>query len=462
MRGARTSLGGGNTDGMDAWYHAQKQRDQELKARRKEAEELLRGYRSTTVEAAFSPERKTPTRNILAATPQSAVSQLSETLDDPEHHHPRQILDESSGHDDNKTLPNTLPVYEEEQKHDDEPLTVWRHMIAPGTDFEPAPDRYHLYLSYACPGSHRVLLMRQLKGLQDVISVTILHPVWKLTCPELDKHRGWVFGNADAPAFSNTIGRGGPFPAQFDATTQPDPLHADSESIRDLYDACGDNAGKYTIPILYDKHHDTIVNNEASDISYMMNSSFNEFAQFPHRDLYQATTAHELQATNVWMAPLMIHGVYRCGFAKTQEQYQVALSNLCAAFDRADTILQKQRFLTGDRLTDADLRLFVSLVRFDEVYAVYFKANARLVVLTPALLQYCRDIYHLPGLAETVQMDHIKSHFYASHAEWNKYSIGPAGLNFLQQLQERPVGRAELSNTPDDVFCDVGPGEFEV
>jgi putative glutathione S-transferase len=142
-----------------------------------------------------------------------------------------------------------------------------------------------------------------------------------------------------------------------------------------------------------------------------------------------------LNEVSEWLSPLMIHGVYRCGFARTQRAYDRAIAELCVAFDRADDILQQQRYLTGDTLTDADIRLFVTLLRFDEVYAFYFKANARLVMLTPSLLNFCRDIYQMSGIAETCNMEQIKAHFFGSHAEWNKYSVVPRGLGFMELLE---------------------------
>jgi glutathionyl-hydroquinone reductase len=265
----------------------------------------------------------------------------------------------------------------------DVPPTVWLDFIEPGGKFPPEPNRYHLYLSYACPGSHRALIVRALKGLEAIVSVTYVHPTWRLTNPNdsTDKHRGWVFGNPDGEPFTNTIQRGGPFPAAY-LDTDPDPLFQ-AYSIREIYERAGDTSGKYTVPFLWDKVQNTIVNNESSDIAYMLNSCFNDYSLNPHLDLYteyDEVGLAKLNEVSDWLTPLMIHGVYRCGFAKNQRAYDKAIAELCEAFDRADDILQKQRYLTGnDALTDADIRLFVSLIRFDEVYAIYFKANARLV-----------------------------------------------------------------------------------
>lgn len=255
-----------------------------------------------------------------------------------------------------------------------------------------------------------------------------------------------VFGDPFGEEFANTIGRGGPFPPAYH-NTEPDP-ELNAFSIRQLYEHANDTSGKYTIPLLWDKQKKTIVNNESSDIAYMLNSCFNQFARNPDLDLYTEDDEEgkaKLNEVSEWLSPLMIHGIYRCGFAKNQIAYDMAIAELCEAYDRADDILQVQRYLTGDTLTDADIRLFVTLVRFDEVYAFYFKANARLVMLTPSLLNFCRDIYQMPGVAETCDMDQIKAHFYGSHAEWNKYSVIPRGLGFMELL-DMPHDRDDLSD----------------
>lgn len=322
----------------------------------------------------------------------------------------------------------------------------------PGAKFASEPGRYHLYASYACPGSHRALIVRALKGLEDVVSVTIVHPTWRHTKRNdpADKHRGWVFGDPTGKPFPNTTGRGGPFPAAYSGN-DPDPLLG-AYSVRELYEHAQDTSGKYTIPLLWDKKLGTIVNNESSDISYMLNSCFNEFSSNPDLDLYTEDDEDGLDKLNEisqWLYPMMIHGVYRCGFAKTQEAYDHAIEELTAAFDMADELLQRQRYLTGDTLTDADIRLFVTLIRFDEVYSVYFRANTRLVMLTPALLNFCREIYQMRGIAETCQMDQIKAHFYGSHAEWNKYSVIPRGLGFMKLL-DLPHDRDQFDTQYED------------
>lgn len=325
------------TGNMDSWYLQQREREQELRRRRAEAEALLRGYRGGRESIGASVSRG-GARDSLAPDLQMVdmegfpssqfirhtASSQSETLDDPR------------SFKSNRETPALQPSFSSNPSESGDPAkeakdengepTVWLDFISsePGARFPPAKGRYHLYLSYACPGSHRVLIVRALKGLEDVITVTYLHPTWRLTKPEdvEDKHRGWVFGDPDGEPFSNTIQRGGPFPAVYPGN-EPDPLFG-AQSIRDMYDRAGDTAGKYTIPLLWDTEGQTIVNNESSDIAYMLNSCFNDFATNPSLDLYTECDQEgvaKLSEVSEWLSPLMIHGVYRCGFAKNQRAY---------------------------------------------------------------------------------------------------------------------------------------------
>ncbi len=198
----------------------------------------------------------------------------------------------------------------------------------------------------------------------------------------------------------------------------------------------GDKDGKYSVPILWDKKQNTIVSNESADIVRMLNGEFNDYAKNPKLDLYPAELREAIDSVNAWVYPTVNNGVYRCGFATSQEAYDQAITELTDSFDRIDRILQKQRYIAGDLVTEADIRLFVTLLRFDEVYTVYFKTNTRSVATTPSLLNYCREIYQLPGVKETVNMDQIKAHYYCSHVELNSHSIIPRGPNFMKLLEE--------------------------
>ena len=300
-----------------------------------------------------------------------------------------------------------------------------------------------MYVSYACPWANRTLMVRALKGLEDVIGMTAVHPTWKKTKPDdpNDKHTGWVFADPNGEPFPNTSGDGGPFSPTIDGS-EPDPLFG-SYSIRDLYERANDTGGKYTVPILWDKKLNTIVSNESSEIIQMFNSEFNEFAKNPTLDLNPAAFQEEMKAVDEWIYPNINNGVYRCGFCTTQSAYNTAIEDLTTAFDKVDKILQKQRYITGDTLTLSDIRLFVTLARFDEVYVVYFKTNTRSVEHTPAILNYCRDIYQMPGVKDTINMLQIKQHYYTSHPNLNKYSIIPKGRNFTDLLLQ-PHDRESL------------------
>lgn len=312
----------------------------------------------------------------------------------------------------------------------------------PNSKFPAEKDRYHLYVAFACPWAHRTLMTRALKGLEDAISVTVVHPTWQKTRPGQDDHAGWVFGDPSAEkTLTNKDGNGGPFPAAF-GRNEPDP-HLGAKSIRDIYEAAGDVDGKYSVPILWDKKGKTIVSNESSEIIRMLNSEFNAFAKNPTLDLYPEEMRKEIDAVNEWIYPTINNGVYRCGFSTTQKAYDIAIDELTKSFDRIDEILQKQRFIAGDKFTEADIRLFVTLVRFDEVYVVYFKTNTRSVAHTPAILNYCREIYQMPGVKETVDMEQIKYHYFTSHPILNHYSIVPRGSGFIKLL-EQPHDRDSL------------------
>jgi putative glutathione S-transferase len=279
-------------------------------------------------------------------------------------------------------------------------------------------------------------MTRVLKGLENVISVTIVHPTWKKTKPEdpEDEHTGWVFGDPGGEPFKNTIGLGGPFPPAFPGN-EPEPFY-DSPTLRALYERAGDTDGKYTVPVLWDKKTETIVSNESSEIIQMLNSEFNAFAKYPDLDLYPKEDKEKIDEVNEWVYPTINNGVYRCGFATSQQAYDKAIEELTKSFDRVDNILQRQRFIAGDKLTLADIRLFVTLVRFDEVYVVYFKTNTRTVAGTPSILNYLRDIYQMSGVASTVNMEQIKQHYFTSHPKLNTWSIIPKGADFVGLLKQ--------------------------
>lgn len=304
-----------------------------------------------------------------------------------------------------------------------------------------------LFLAAACPWAHRCWITRALKGLEDVISITVVHPTWQKTRPddEDDNHAGWVFAEPEGSkkTWTNTIGLGGPFPAALPGC-EPNPLF-EAESIRDVYEKADDEEGKYTVPILWDKKKETIVSNESAEIIQMLNKCFNKFAKNPDLDLEPKQLQEEMASVDPWIYDTLNNGVYRCGFASSRKAYDTAIQELTDSFDRIDQILQKQRFIAGDQITLSDIRLFPTLLRFDEVYHVYFKCSTRSVQYTPAVLNYCREIYQMAGVKETVNMDQIKQHYYTSHPHLNKFSIIPRGSNFVKLL-DAPHDRDQIAN----------------
>jgi putative glutathione S-transferase len=263
-----------------------------------------------------------------------------------------------------------------------------------------------------------------MKGLQDVIGLSVTHPTWQRTKPDdpEDEHTGWTFANPGDPPFQSSTGHGS-FPTD---DCIPDTVNG-AKYIRDLYELAGDTGGKYTVPVLWDKKEKTIVSNESADIVRMFNSAFNDFAKDPQLDLYPEELRKDIDDVNSWIYSNINNGVYRCGFATKQAAYEEAFDQLFSSLDRAEGILAKHRYLTGDRLTEADIRLFKTLIRFDEVYVVYFKTNRNFIHEFPNLANFTREIYQIPGVKESVNIAHIKMHYFTSHPTLNFYSVIPKG-----------------------------------
>jgi len=273
------------------------------------------------------------------------------------------------------------------------------------TEFKPAVGRYHLYVSYACPWAHRTLITRKLKGLENIISFDVVNPFLPRT--------GWSFDTS--------------FPGSTGDTVNGLPI------LRDVYLTSNPQfKGAVTVPVLWDKESSRIVNNESAEIIRMLNSEFQEFATNPDINLYPESKRGQIDELNDWIYPNINNGVYRCGFAKTQQAYSKAFTTLFDSLDRLEKILAGSRYLTGNDLTEADVRLFTTLVRFDAVYATHFKTNLRRIVDYPNIWGFTLDVYQLPGVAETVNMAHIKSHYFESHTHINPFGIVPDGplLNF--------------------------------
>jgi len=207
----------------------------------------------------------------------------------------------------------------------------------------------------------------------------------------------------------------------------PDTVN-NAPSIRAIYELANDTFAKYSVPVLWDKKTKTIVNNESAEIIDMFNSEFNDLSKYPTLNLAPASLLTQMKEYDEWIYPGINNGVYKCGFAQSQAAYEDAFRELFNALDRLEEILSKRRYLCGNTLTLSDVRLFVTLVRFDEVYAVYFKTNkTTLQHGYPNIFNYTKDCYQLPGVTKTVNMKHIKMHYYTSHPTLNTYAIIPHG-----------------------------------
>ena len=276
--------------------------------------------------------------------------------------------------------------------------------------FPAEPGRYHLYLSLACPWSHRVALVRMFKQLEEIVGISYLHPY--------RDQAGWAFG---AGGYSDSING--------------------FQMLREAYEATRPGyAERVTVPVLWDTRDRVIVSNESADIMRMFNSAFDEWAS--PVDLYPERLRNQIDAVNEWVYRDINDGVYRVGFAVTQEAYEQAFDVLFAALDRAEDILAANRYLVGDALTEADWRLWVTLVRFDRVYHTHFRCNGRRITDYPNLWGYTRELYQQPGVADTIAWNEILEHYYTTHDMLNPKRLipsGPIDLDFSQ-----PHGRDHL------------------
>lgn len=261
-----------------------------------------------------------------------------------------------------------------------------------------AKGRYHLYVSYACPWAHRTLIVRALKGLEEMIGVSVVDPVML--------EQGWTFETE----------RGG----------TGDPLHG-ADFLWQLYARARDGyTGKVTVPVLWDRERETIVSNESAEIIRMLTQAWDGLGAKPG-DFYPAEHRAAIDAINADVYDRVNNGVYKAGFATTQSAYEEAVLPLFETLDRLEALLAKQDWLVGTRMTEADIRLFTTLVRFDPVYVGHFKCNIRRIVDYPALEAYLERILSDPAIAETVHLDHIQTHYYASHRDLNPCGIVPVG-----------------------------------
>lgn len=278
--------------------------------------------------------------------------------------------------------------------------------------FKAEPGRYHLYVSLACPWAHRTLIMRKLKGLEPLIDISAVNTYMGA--------EGWTFrpGPGVIPDNINGVLR------LYELYTLANPKYS----------------GRATVPVLWDKKLHTIVSNESAEILRMLNSAFDEVGG-NDLDFYPPALREEIDELNAFIYPNVNNGVYRAGFATTQEAYEEAVLALFEALDSLEARLKARRYLTGSRITEADWRLFTTLLRFDQVYVMHFKCNKRRIVDYPNLWGYLRDLYQVPGIADTVHIDFMKAHYFCSHANINPTGIIPIGP---QLDYSTPHGRERL------------------
>ncbi len=285
------------------------------------------------------------------------------------------------------------------------PSTTFRHKVtADGSSgFKAEPKRYHLYISWGCPWAHRTAIMRRLKGLEDTIGLSVV-------APEIEQN-GWEFSR--------------------EPDCIPDTVNG-THYLREVYlKADSEYSGWVTVPVLWDKETGTIVNNESREIIRMLDTEFSDFAK-PDVNFYPDDLRALVNQTIDAIYQPINNGPYRAGFAITQSAYEEAVTELFEALDHWEAVLQRQRYLCGDRITEADWCMFTTLFRFDTVYYVHFKCNFRRIVDYPNLWNYLKELYQLPGVKETCNLEQIKRHYYKSHTKVNPTSIVPKGpiINF--------------------------------
>ena len=301
------------------------------------------------------------------------------------------------------------------------PATQFRNWITP--DGSPGPSgeggfaaengRYHLYVSLACPWAHRTIIFRKLKALENVISMSIVSPNMG--------REGWTFNVSEGSSGDSVNGK---------------------SKLAEIYLLANARySGRVSVPVLWDKKRKTIVNNESSEIIRMLNSAFDAFTNV-HTDYYPEPLRAEIGRLNDLIYPNINNGVYRAGFATSQAAYEQAFRNVFDTLDEIEQILSQHRYLTGNTITEADWRLFSTLIRFDAVYYSHFKCNWRRIAEFENLSNYLRDLYQVPGVAETVSIEQIKRHYYGSQRQVNPTGIVPVGpqLDFAA-----PHNRARFS-----------------
>ncbi|KAI5457086.1 glutathione S-transferase [Mariannaea sp. PMI_226] len=312
------------------------------------------------------------------------------------------------------------------------PVSAFREWVSkdPSSKFPAEKGRYHLYVSYACPWAHRTLIARQLKGLEDIISFSSVH--W-----HLDLETGWRF-----PTLEDTDAPG--------ENVTPDPFHPDFTHMRQVYfETNPDYTGRFSVPVLYDKIQKVVVNNESSEILQMLATEFDDLIDEKYRNITLFPEAHKDTIDEVLQGHYdsINNGVYKCGVATTQEAYERAVTALFEGLDKAEKHLASSEgpYWYGKEISAVDIRLFVTIIRFDPVYVQHFKCNIRDIRSGyPALHKWVRNLYwNVPGFRDSTEFTHIKQHYMKSHKMINPFSISPAGPlpHILPVEQEVPAAQ---------------------
>ncbi|MBE9222280.1 glutathione S-transferase C-terminal domain-containing protein [Cyanobacterium stanieri LEGE 03274] len=273
------------------------------------------------------------------------------------------------------------------------PLSIYHHNIEENSTYSPEKNRYTIYAGLSCPWAHRTLIVRKLKGLEKIIDVVIVSPS--------PADGGWIIPQGSENCYT----------------------------LKQLYYKANNNyQGRCTVPVLWDKKTKTIVNNESSEIIVLLNNCFNQFASFPQLNLYPDEYKDNIDSWNEKIYHHINNGVYRCGFAQTQQAYEDACYGLFNLLDKIEIFLENSRYLCGDKLTIADIRLFTTLIRFDVVYFSLFKCNIKRIADYKNLSRYCQEIYNIEGVKETCNFDIIKQDYYGNLFPLNPGGIIPLGL----------------------------------
>lgn len=305
--------------------------------------------------------------------------------------------------------------------------TKFHNSIEEGTKYPPVSGRYRLYVSYACPWAHRCLITRKLKGLEDIIALTVTDyemPFIAFSVEQSSKYKGWMFNTREGLHDKNEVNNVFYEPHGF--KTMSELYELAHPGYREEY-IKSNKRPVYSVPVLFDEETQTIVTNESSEIIVLFNEKFNKIAGNSDLDLNPKELQQKMEEVNAVVYPKINDGVYRCGFAKTQKAYEDAYNTHWEGMDEIEALLGKNKFLTGDKFTLSDIRLFVTLIRYDSVYYAHFKTSRNKIQDLPNMFRFLKEIYNIPGVKETVSNEHIVKHYYGSQGTVNPTGIWPLG-----------------------------------